>query len=349
MVTITDVANAAQVSKKTVSRVINDHPDVSEVTRAHVQHVIDRLGYRPSMLARGLAQGKTNIVGVIIDETAQDVFSYPLYSETLRGIASVLDANNLDMLVRFSRDETSYVDLYLQRRVDGLILLSMPMHDKRLAGVLQGDAPYTLAQRISDKKDALAWVDADFENGGREAAQHLVALGHRRIAFIISPLNKAYVHFLLRGYDAVLNQHGLAISDDLIVTSEPYVSVSQAVITAMMRRPDPPTAFACSDDMKAIQLIQLLRELGHAVPDNISVIGCDDAFIARYASPPLTTIQQNAYLRGRLAAEALVKRLNAPQSRQQQQELLPTRLIVRGSTGPVRSGNMGKESVSGAI
>ena len=338
MVTITDVANAAQVSKKTVSRVINNHPDVSDATRAHVQQVIDRLRYRPSQLARGLAQGKTNIVGVVIDETAQDVFSYPLYNETLRGIASVLDANDLDMLVRFSRDETSYVDLYLQRRVDGLILLSMPMNDERLEALVQSGAVYVLAQRVSEKENAFAWVDADFENGGREAAQHLVELGHRRIAFIISPPTKAYVHFLMRGYRAVLDYHQIPIRDDLVVTSEPYVSVSKTVITAMLQQPDPPTAFACSDDMKAIQLIQLLRELGYAVPSDISVIGCDDAFIARYANPPLTTIQQNAYLRGRLTAEVFVSRLKATQRPQKYQELLPTQLIVRGSTGPVRSG-----------
>jgi DNA-binding LacI/PurR family transcriptional regulator len=335
VVTISDVAKAARVSKKTVSRVINDHPDVADATRAHVQQVIDELGYRPSMLARGLAQGKTNIVGVIIDETAQDVFSYPLYSETLRGIASVLDASNLDLLVRFSRDETSYVDLYLQRRVDGLILLSMPLNDRRLQALSQNDAPFVLTQRVSERETAFSWVDSDFEGGAREAALHLVELGHRRVAFVFSPPTKAYVHFLLRGYRAVLDQHQIAVPDDLIVTSEPYVSVSPAVITAMMQQPDPPTAFACSDDLKAIQLIQLLQELGYSVPGDVSVIGCDDALIARYASPPLTTIQQNAYRRGRLAAQILVDQLNAGQNNRQAQELLPTQLIVRGSTGPV--------------
>jgi LacI family transcriptional regulator len=330
VVTISDVARAAQVSKKTVSRVINDHPDVADATRAHVQQVIEKLGYRPSMLARGLAQGKTNIVGVIIDETAQDVFSY---SETLRGIASVLDASNLDLLVRFSRDETSYVDLYLQRRVDGLILLSMPLNDRRLQALSQNNAPFVLTQRVSERKTTFSWVDSDFEGGAREAARHLVELGHRRVAFVISPPTKAYVHFLLRGYRAVLDQHRIAVPDDLIVTSEPYTSVSAAVIAAMMQQPDPPTAFACSDDLKAIQLIQLLQELGYSVPGDVSVIGCDDALIARYASPPLTTIRQNAYRRGHLAAQILVDQLNAGQNDTRAQELLPTQLIIRGSSG----------------
>jgi LacI family transcriptional regulator len=338
VVTISDVARAAQVSKKTVSRVINNHPDVADTTRAHVQRVIDSMGYRPSMLARGLAQGKTNIVGVIIDETAQDVFSYPLYSETLRGIASVLDANNLDLLVRFSRDETAYVDLYLQRRVDGLILLSMPLNDRRLQALLDSGAPCVLTQRVSEQDVPSSWVDADFEGGGRAAAQHLVELGHRRIAFVISPTTKAYVHFLLRGYHAVLDQYHIAVPDDFVVTSEPYVSVSEDVIAAMLQRPDPPTAFACSDDMKAIQLIQLLQGLGCTVPGDISVIGCDDALIARYASPPLTTVRQDAYHRGHLAAAVLISRLTTGQKHPPSQELLPTQLIVRGSTGPVRPG-----------
>jgi LacI family transcriptional regulator len=338
VVTISDVARVAQVSKKTVSRVINNHPDVAETTRAHVQQVIDQLGYRPSMLARGLAQGKTNIIGVIIDETAQDVFSYPLYSETMRGIASVLHANDLDMLVHFSRDESAYVDLYRQRRVDGLILLSMPMNDKRLQALLDSNVPCVLTQRVSDQDVPLAWVDADFEGGARAAAQHLVELGHRRIGFVISPTTKAYVHFLLRGYRAVLGHHHIAVSDDLVVTSEPYASVSETVIAAMIHQPDPPTAFACSDDMKAIQLIQLLQGLGYAVPGDMAVVGCDDALIARYASPPLTTIRQDAYHRGHLAAEVLVNRLTSREEHAPSQVLLPTQLIVRGSTGPVRSG-----------
>jgi len=338
VVTITDVARAAQVSKKTVSRVINDHPDVADATRQRVQAVIDALGYQPSMLARGLVQGRSNTVGVIIDESAEDVFGYPLYSENLRGISRVLSRHNFDMLVHFARHETSYTDLYYQRRVDGLILMSMPVDNPFLPVVLGGDIPYVLTQRVSDHEAPAHWVDVDFESGAVQALEHLWALGHRQFAFLIGPPNKTYARLLLRGYRQALADRGQDIREDLIVRSQPYISASKTVVTALLERPDPPTAFACSDDMMAIQVIQLLQKLGYQVPGDLSVVGSDDALIARLASPLLTTIHQDAYRKGSLAAEMLLeqlgKQVNSPSSRQ---VLLPTELVVRGSTGPVRS------------
>ncbi len=338
VVTITDVARAAQVSKKTVSRVINDHPDVAEATRQRVQAVIDALGYQPSMLARGLVQGRTNTVGVIIDESAEDVFGYPLYSENLRGISRVLSRHNFDMLVHFARRDTPYTDLYRQRRVDGLILMSMPVDNPFLPVVLGGDIPYVLTQRVSDDGTPAHWVDVDFEGGAMQALEHLWALGHRQFAFLVSPPNKTYARLLLRGYRRALAEHGQEVCEDLVVRSQPYVSASKPVVTALLQRPDPPTAFACSDDMMAIQLILLLQELGYRVPGDISVVGSDDALIARFASPPLTTIRQDAYRKGSLAAEMLLEQLGGQANgHPSHQVLLPTGLVIRGSTGPVRS------------
>lgn len=338
MVTISDVAEIANVSKKTVSRVINNHPDVAETTRIRVQHVIEQLGYRPSMLARGLAQGKTNIVGVIIDESAQDVFGYPLYSEVLRGISGVLDAENLDMLVRFTREETSYVDLYRQQRVDGLILLSMSMDDPQLTVLFESGTPYVLTQRVNlDSTDSSQWIDVDFDAGAQAAAKYLLALGHHRIAFLLGPPNKGYVCALLRGYRTALKEYSVSIRDDFIVTTEPYTAVSNETIAQLMRDPQPPTAFVCSDDLKAVQLLQIMQELGYRIPGDVSVIGSDDALIAQYANPPLTTIRQDAHQKGHLAARVLLERMEKPPQDQPTQILLPTELIIRGSTGPVKA------------
>lgn len=338
MVTISDVAEAARVSKKTVSRVINNHPDVANSTRSHVQHVIEQLGYRPSMLARGLAQGRTNTVGVIIDESAQDVFSYPLYSETLRGISSALDAQNIDMLVRFNRDETPYIDLYQQRRVDGLILLSMQMDDPQLPILFSSDTPYVLTLRVSLDDSESNWVDVDFQSGAKQAATHLVSLGHRRIAFLTSSPNKYYVHSLMHGYRTTLQEYDTPVLEEMIVITQPYASVSADTVATIMRSPEPPTAFVCSDDLKAVQLLQIMQELGYHVPEDVSVIGCDDALIAQYANPSLTTIRQDAFHKGHLAAKTLLEHMQNKQDQLPTQVLLPTELIVRESTGPARAG-----------
>lgn len=338
MVTITDVAEAANVSKKTVSRVINNHPDVAEKTRLHVQRVITQMGYRPSVLARGLAQGRTNTVAVIIDESAEDVFTYPLYSETLRGISSALEAENFDMLVRFNRDETPYIDLYQQRRVDGLILLSMQMDDPQLPLLFNSTTPYVLTLRASTDNSGSNWVDVDFEAGAQQAATHLISLRHRHIAFLTSSPNKFYVHSLMQGYRAVLKIHGLPVRDDLIVITEPYTSVSVDTVAAIMRGPERPTAFVCSDDLKAVQLLQIMQDLGYRVPRDVSIIGCDDALIAQFANPSLTTIRQDAFHKGHLAAKTLLELMQTKRIQPPTQTLLPTELIVRESTGPAPAG-----------
>lgn len=334
MVTISDVAKAARVSKKTVSRVINNHPDVAAATREHVQKVIQELQYQPSMLARGLVQGKTNAVGVVINHSAEDVFGYPMYSDNLRGISAVLSANNYDMLVHFVREQMPYPDLYRQRRVDGLILLSLTMDDPHLPTLLASGAPYVLTLRVDPDGGAEHWVDADFESGAVAALDHLVALGHRQIALLTSPLTKTYAVLLLRGYRRALARHGLTLPDDMVITQPSYTSVDAATVSALMARPDPPTAFACSDDAIAVQLMQVLHTLGYRIPDDVSVMGLDDVSFAQYANPPLTTIRQDAYRKGALAADLLLSQINGTATNGDLQRLLPTTLVLRHSTGP---------------
>lgn len=337
MVTITDVAKAANVSKKTVSRVINDHPDVAEETRRHVQQVIAELGYQPSMLARGLARGKTNSVGVIIDQSAEEVFSYPLYSDNLRGISRVLSAYNIDMLVHFTRDSVPYIDLYRQRRVDGFILMSMPMNDPQLEALIASGAPCVFTLRIADNGAPVAWVDVDFEGGATTALDHLFELGHRRVALVTSPPNKIYAYLLLRGFRTAYARRSLAIPDAFVLHSPAYTCPDPDRIADLLARDNPPTAFACSDDLMAIYLIQLLQRLGYDVPGDISVIGSDDALLAQFFTPPLTTIRQDALRKGSLAAEILLRQLNGQADPgQPEQQLLPTQLTIRATTGPAR-------------
>ncbi len=337
MVTITDVAKAANVSKKTVSRVINDHPDVADETRRHVQRVIAELGYQPSMLARGLAQGKTNSVGVIIDQSAEEVFSYPLYSDNLRGISRVLSAYNIDMLVHFTRDSVPYIDLYRQRRVDGFILMSMPMNDPYLDALIASGAPCVFTQRIAANGAPVAWVDVDFEGGATAALDHLFELGHRRVALVTSPPNKVYAYLLLRGFRTAYARRDLAIPDAFVLHTPAYTCPDPDRIADLLARDNPPTAFACSDDLMAIYLIQLLQRLGYNVPGDISVIGSDDALLAQFFTPPLTTIRQDALRKGSLAAEILLRQLNGQADPgQPEQQLLPTQLTIRATTGPAR-------------
>lgn len=339
MVTINDVARSAHVSKKTVSRVINNHPNVAAQTRAHVQRIIEELGYQPNVIARGLAQGKANAIGVVIEESARAVFAYPLYNDILYGIAQVLNAEKIDMLVRLDREApTNYLDLYLQRRVDGLILASMSADDRQLPLLFQSDAPYVLTQRVMANGTGTWWVDVDFEAGARQAAAHLLDLGHRQIAFLVGPANKTYTRLMLRGHRSVLEERGLSIQEDFILSSPPYTGVEPERIQAIMNSSHPPTAFVCSDDMKAVQLLQVLQAQGYRIPTDVSVIGSDDTVIAQYANPPLTTIHQDAVEKGRLAATILLNRMHNVNGHAPAQVLLPTRLIVRETTGPAPAG-----------
>ena len=335
MATIKDVSARAGVSIKTVSRVVNGNAEVAPATRLRVQQAIHELDYRPSVLAKRLVSGKTSTVGVVIPHSAGYVFSHLYFNDVLRGVGEILGRHGLDLLLHLGRDDLPYAELFRQHRVDGLILLSIPVDDTLHHDLLDSEAPCVFTCRISVTDNPTHWVDADAETGMEQAVDHLVALGHRHIGFLAGPHNFVLARFQESGFRKAMKKHGLTVNDRWIqVGTDDYsFEAGQRMASELMSRHPRPTAVACRDDMTAIGAIRAIESLGLRVPGDVSIIGFDDVVLARYITPALTTVRQDGYQKGRVAASTLVEVMNGSIREHPRQVVLDTELIIRDSTG----------------
>jgi DNA-binding LacI/PurR family transcriptional regulator len=334
MATIKDVSRQARVSIKTVSRVINGSPEVAEATRQHVLATIEQLGYRPSALGQRLVTGKASAIGVVIPRTAGYVFGHQYFHEVLRGIGDVLGRNQLDLLLHLGRDDSDYALLVHRRKVDGLILLSIPLDDHRASSLIGGDVPAVFTCRATAGHNPTNWVDCDPATGIDEAVEHLVALGHREIGFLQGPTQLMLPRLQLDALRGSLRGHELELREEWVLSGDYSFEAGSAHARRLLELPERPSALLCSDDMIAIGAIGALAGAGTIVPRDCSVIGFDDVVIARYLTPPLTTIRQDAYGKGQRAAELLIDLIARGSKTEAVHETLPTRLMIRQSTAP---------------
>ncbi len=337
MATIKDVAKLSNVSIKTVSRVVNNVAEVSPQTRQKVMQAILELGYQPNTAARNLANGKTNTVGVIIPHSAGYIFSHSFFTEVLRGIAEVLSANNVNLLLQVAHRKSPYVNLYRQRQVDGIILMSIPLGDPNLEGLAASGVPFIGTCRIAENDDSSRWVDADFVGGVEQSMDHLISLGHRRIALLTGPKDLVSVRLREQGYRTSLMKYNLEQADQYVLEGDFTSESGYALAVQAMNLSHPPTALICGDDMMAFGAMQALKESGYRVPEDVSVIGFDDISLARFSSPPLTTIRQDTYQKGCIAAETLLSLIRKKDDVIPMQMMLDTTLVIRNSTAPVNN------------
>jgi len=332
--TIRDVAWRAGVGVGTVSRVLNGSPSVSEETRRRVQQAIDELHFVPNLSARRLSSGKTGEIAVIAP-----FFTRPAFIERLRGIQERLLESAYELSLYNveppRRRDQCLREVPRSRRADGVLILSLPPRDDDLPYLAQADTPIVLVDANHPSLSALNRVIVDDVLGGRTAAQHLIALGHRKIAYLSdyldTPFNFTSSRDRCLGYRQALQQGGIEFRPEYFVQGEHSMAHAHQAALALLNLPDPPTAiFAASDD-QALGVLKAARTLGRRIPQDLSVIGYDDIEVAAYAG--LTTIRQQLHASGRRGAELLLDLLRGACS-QVVCETLPTELIVRSTTAP---------------
>lgn len=333
-VTIRDVAKRAGVGLGTVSRVINDSPQVSEATRRRVQEVIAELHYTPNPTARRLSLGKTLTVAVITP-----FFTRPSFIERLRGIENSLAESDYDLNI-FNVETVQRRDQCMHQiprpdRADGVIILSLSPRDEDLPYLQQAQVPIVLVDANHPSLSSMNRVIVDDVAGGRMAVQHLVGLGHRRIGYISdwldNPFNFTSSRDRYQGYRQVLQSAGIPFRPQYHGQGEHGRSEARLLAEQMLALPERPTAIFAASDTQAMGVLEAARNLGLRVPDDLSVIGYDDIEIAEYLG--LTTVRQLLYESGQLGVELLLDALEglnpAPVCR-----VLPTELIVRATTAP---------------
>jgi LacI family transcriptional regulator len=328
--TIREVARRAGVSYQTVSRVINNRPEVSEATRALVQRAIAELDYHPNAQAVGLSRNRTDIVGVITESVESRFFA-----RIVNSIGVELQRQGRFMLLA-STDVTTQpamIDLLQRsRRIDGMIII-LPL-----------EASLEQAQQLARSRLPLVLVDLQYEidanyiavnnfQGAYSATEHLIKLGHRRIGIICGRRDLPVGEIRLDGYRAALRYYGLPYDPELVMPGDFTHRAGEAGAAHLLGLAHGPTAiFACDDDM-AFGAMRECRRHGLRVPEDISVIGFDDIPEASHSYPPLTTIRQPLQEMGRIAAEYVCRSIDgAEQGRLQL--TMATDLIVRHSTAP---------------
>jgi LacI family transcriptional regulator len=332
-VTLADVAAEAGVSPMTVSNVVNERPGVSEATRKRVLEVASQMGYVPNLSARGLARGRTNLVGVLThDLTSQ----YAL--EIVRGIADELAVAELEALIsatyQNSARERERVAFLTQDIVDGLILIA-PVLEPETFELLQSRKRPTVVIDPRRIDVDLPRVTADNYHGTRAATEHLLELGHTRIAYIAGDPDFDSSSNRLRGYHDALRIAGIDIDDRLIVQGD-FSRASGTHLAATLLADDRPTAIIAAADVMALGAIDAARAAGLRVPTDVSVVGFDDIPQAEESFPKLTTVSQPLHEMGQTGARMLLSLIDGKRPLLEHVEF-PTRLVRRATTAAPRS------------
>ena len=331
-VTIQDVAAAAGVSYQTVSRVINDKPDVAENTRRRVWQVIEELGYQPSAIARGLVLKRTHTLGLITAD-----FSDYFFTQVIVGAeVEARKQGYFFMLCSTERnpaDEPEYLRLLTERQVDGILFArpSTEEDSRHIVSLIQQGVPLvTTAYWLPGEK--LTVVDVDNVDGGLQATECLVKLGHRKIGMITGPAGWKSVNDRTGGYKLALERAGIPFDASLIEHGGwSYQSGYEAMGRLLARAPNISALFAQNDQM-AIGAMRALREAERRIPDDVALVGYDDIPAAAYSRPPLTTIRQPMQQVGEVATRLLIEHINDP-AVERKEVLLKTELIRRGTCG----------------
>jgi DNA-binding LacI/PurR family transcriptional regulator len=335
--TIHDVAAAAGVSKSTVSNVVRGAEDVSEVTRARVQEAIARLNYKPNAIARQFVQQRTTMLGVLVGD-----LSNPYYAQMAQVVERAAFGHGYTTMFcnieAAGEPPLTGVEALLEHRVAGIVFLAFIARTAELDEALQRAGIPIVFLGLSER-----WGDSvgpRDRRGGALAAEHLLALGHRRIAYVRTPLVEASGDRARHdGFRAALRRAGVpALPVRAWTPGADAISVARESrdLRAALRGPEAPTALFVSNDIGAVALIEACERLGLVVPDDLSVVGFDDIALAGLQRISLTTVAQPLDAQAQRAVELLLERIQDPWL-DPRHENADVELRVRGSTAPPRS------------
>jgi LacI family transcriptional regulator len=340
--TIRDVANRAGVSIKTVSRVINKEPFVKSSTQEKVLTAIDELGYVASMSARRLASGQSYTIGLIFHNASwhytQDVLKGVIETARKSGYSTLLHPCD----VCNDLDAKEVLNLVHQKAVDGLIFTPPADNAKEVIRELQQlEVPF-VRLTPQDRKSPLPYVTATDMQGAFEMTNYLIGLGHRRIGFVLGPLDQRAGHDRFAGYKKAITEAGIELDDDIIAHGDDHFESGFQATRHLLSMESAPTAIFCNNDEMAAGSISAVFEAGLKVPQNVSVAGFDDILLASQIWPPLTTVQQPIYQIAEIATNLLIRLLKGEDTPDLKYEV-ETALVIRKSTAAIKEHHQEKK------
>jgi len=327
-VTIADVAREAGVSLQTVSRVLNNKGEIRPETRSHILAIIERLGYRPNALARGLATHKTFALGLVMPDIAN-----PFFSAIARGAEEAARQAGYSLLlfntIEDPAREVEALGTLAAQRVDGLLLCSSRLPDDELRRRLS-ELPATVLVNRELTEPALSVIRVDNEAEARCAVEFLLSRARRTIAFLAGPVASHGGSLRALGYRRALEAAGIACDPTLVRPCIPHLDGGRSAAHALLSaRPDV-DAVLCYNDLVAVGALQACAEMGRRVPEDVAVVGCDDIMLAALVTPPLTTMRSDQRRMGDEGIGMLLRAINQPEAGPEKIILQPE-LVVRAS------------------
>ncbi|UII54279.1 LacI family DNA-binding transcriptional regulator [Cytobacillus spongiae] len=339
VITIKDVAKQANVAPSTVSRVIANHPRISEKTKKRVREVMKELGYHPNLQARSLAARSSQTIGVVMPNSAFFSFQNPFFPEVLRGISTSAHDHKYGLYLTTGTTEDEIFEEVISmvngKRVDGIILLYSRINDRALHFLYDADFPFTIVGTPYCNDKGITHVDNDNINTTKRVTNYLIELGHERIAFIGGNLGFVVTNDRLNGYKMALEEAGLTFDKQYYVEERMLKESGKEAIEFLMSLPSPPTALVTQDDLMAYEMISHLEKLNIKVPDDISVISFNNLTLSEHSKPPLTSVDINIYDLGLVASNCLIEKIKDP-TLPAKRITIPTELIERDSCQPVK-------------
>lgn len=329
-VTIKDIAKELGVSVSTVSRSLQDHPEISVHTKELVRACAQRMNYKPNIMASNLRTSKNTTIGVVIPE-----LHHHFFSSVLDGIEQLANEHGYHVLICQSHEnsekEEQSVQMLLNSRVAGM-LVGVSKQTKRLQhlqDVISSGVPLVLYDRPCPSLTCAQVVCDDYE-GAFNAVEHLIQTGCKRILYFSSPMQLEVAHRRYQGWRDALKKYDLEIKEDSIVTCDTLAAALEET-PKVLQRATPPDAIFCVNDDCAAGVLHAAQKMGKRVPEDLSICGFSDAPLCQITSPNLTTVGQRGFKIGRHAMECLLRRLEGD-TRVVHTEIVHTDLIVRGTT-----------------
>lgn len=328
-VTIYDVAREANVSMATVSRVVNGNPNVKPATRKKVLNTIERLGYRPNAVARGLASKKTTTVGVIIPDISSIFFS-----ELARGIDDIATMYKYNIILSNSDQnkdkELRLINTMFEKQVDGLIYMGATISEEHVQQLKTSPVPVALAATI-DATETIPSVNIDYEQAAFEATSHLINNGTKHPFYVTGEEESVVNELKYKGYERAITEAKQAVNEDYVIKGEfSYEFGVQAANQIIQLKDYPKAVFAATDEI-ALGIIHGLQDNGVKVPEDVEVFGFDNTRLATMVRPTLTTVVQPMYDIGAVAMRLLTKFMNK-ENVDEQNVVLPHQIVKRNST-----------------
>ncbi|MES9684442.1 LacI family transcriptional regulator [Bacillus sp. AFS001701] len=331
--TIYDIARVANVSKSTVSRVLNNKDNISEESRNRVMKAIEELNYQPNKLARALTSSGFDAI-LVMSRSTKTTAGNTFFSEIIHSISTRSEVENFDVIIQTSKNSKDELEKCIEkirgRMIKGILMLSSPANEDFFKELDKYEIPVVVIGRVEGNYQHIYSVDTDNFNDSYQLVQHLINQGHTDIACLHSSLDYHVSIDRLEGYKKCLLDNGIPLRSDRIIDSGYTMEKAYETSESLLKSKDLPTAIFAIDDLKVIGLYNTTSKLGISIPKDISIIGYNNGIFSPLFSPPLTGIEIPVMKLGEIATDLLFKHVKN-KTEKTNHIIVPTKLIERKS------------------